>query len=197
MSKKIFTTFDVARICGVSPSSVIHWINRGQLSAYRTPGRHRRVQTSELLGFLKKFGMPVPRELTGAPAERKKVLIVDDDPQVANMLRKAFSKRDELFEPRAINDGIEALVLIGKWVPDLVVLDAVMPVVDGLKVCASLKSDPHTRHIRIIAITGKKIPDSSRQFLQKNTDAFFTKPFNVIELVDTAAKLLEVSEIPV
>lgn len=195
MRERTFTTFQVAEICGVAPSTVIHWVNRGQLSAYRTPGRHRRVQVSGLLIFLKKYGMPVPQELTGGPAERKKVLIVDDDAQVAGMVKKAFLRRSAFFEPRAVTDGIEALVLVGQWRPDLVVLDVVMPVVDGLKVCASLKSDPQTRHIRIIAITGKKISDSSRQFLQKNADAYFAKPFNVVELLETAARLLAVSEV--
>lgn len=188
--KKTFTTFQVAKICEVSPSTVIHWVNKGQLAAYRTPGRHRRIQTADLLKFLKRYGMPIPKGLSEGPTERKKVLIVDDDVQVANMIKKAFSRRSELFEARAVNDGIEALVLIGKWLPDLVVLDVVMPVIDGSKVCASLKSDPQTRHIRIIAVTGKKISDSQRQYLLGSADAYFTKPFDVVQMLETAARLL-------
>ncbi len=193
MAYKIFTTFHIARICGVSPSTVIHWINRGKLPAFRTPGGHRRVPASDLLNFLKRYGMPIPESLVGEE-EKKRVLIVDDEPQIAGMLRRAFAKASPRFEPRAVTDGVEALVLVGTWRPDLVVLDAVMPVVDGMRVCASLKADPQTRRIRIIAITGKKLSDSQRRFLQANTDAYFTKPFDLLELVRTAAGLLAVPE---
>ena len=192
MAEKAFTTFQVAKICGVFPTTVINWVNRGKLPAYKTPGRHRRIVVSDLLSFLRKYKMPVPEWLVQEGAERKRVLIVDDEPQVTRMLGKAFSKRSGL-EVRTVNDGIEALVLVGKWVPDLVVLDVVMPVVDGLRVCASLKSDPQTKNIRIIAISGKRLSDSSRQFLQRHADAYFTKPFDVMEMVDTALRLLGAS----
>lgn len=195
MPRKIFTSFQVAKLCGVSPSTVIHWVNIGSLPAFRTPGGHRRVQAQDLLEFVKKYKMPVPEELTGAGMPRKKVLIVDDEPAVAGMIKRAFSRKEELFEARAITDGIEALMVIGKWLPDLVVLDAVMPVVDGLRVCATLKNDPQTRHIKIIAITGKRLGDSDREFLQKNADAFYTKPLNIVELLQRAEELLALSEV--
>ncbi len=194
MDQKTFTTFQVAKIAAVFPTTVINWINKGKLPAHRTPGGHRRVQLADLLAFLRKYNMPIPAGLDTGVWERKKVLVVDDDPVVGTMLRKAFGKYPEFFDAREVRDGVEALVLIGKWMPDLVILDAVMPVVDGMRVCASLKADPQTSGIKIIAVTGKKLSDSQRQYLQSNTDGYFSKPLDLLQLLGTAARLLKLPE---
>ncbi|RLD16155.1 MAG: hypothetical protein DRI36_06100, partial [Caldiserica bacterium] len=60
MSEKTFTTFDIAKILDVYPSTVAKWIDKGELNAFTTPGGHRRVRKSDLVSFLKKHNIPVP-----------------------------------------------------------------------------------------------------------------------------------------
>ena len=75
-----------------------------------------------------------------------------------------------------IHNGIEALVAIGKQPPDLMVLDVVMPVVDGATVCATLRSHPEPRRIKILAVSGKKLTGRVTRFIRSKSDGFFRKP---------------------
>ncbi len=190
MSFKTYTTHEIAKFCDVYPSSVLHWINEGKLRAHVTPGGHRRVAREELIRFLKQFQMPIPAELR---AGRRRVLIVDDEPEMARMLEKIFRMHAEVFDVEASSSGIDALIKIGQSPPDLVVLDVVMPKMDGFQVCQILKTRPETRYVRIIALTGKKVPINEHKLDEHHIDAFFRKPFDVGQLLAKAARLLGVT----
>lgn len=190
MPEKTFTTYEIAKFCDVYPSTIINWIEEGKLKAHSTPGGHNRVTGADLLAFFKKFNMPVPPELRAA----KKVLIVDDDAELRRCLERAFQRRPDAFQPESCETGTEALIRIGRDLPDLVVLDIVLPGMDGIEVCRILKSKPDTRAIKIIGISGKKtMPVSQRK--EYAVDAFFQKPLDLVELLAKAAELLGV-ELP-
>jgi excisionase family DNA binding protein len=188
--KKTYTTFEVGEICGVYPTTVINWVNQDKLPAFVTPGGHRRIRREDLVTFLQKYNFPTPPELLGS---RRRVLIVDDEAACAQMMRRVFEAYPEQFEVIELHNGIEALVSIGRTPPDLVVLDVVMPIVDGGTVCSTLRGNPDTRSIRILAITGKKLPDRTARFIRANTDGLFQKPFKTEALLQRAADLLKVS----
>ena len=186
--KQFFTTFEVGDLCQVYHTTVINWINKGQLKAYTTPGRHRRIQRADLLAFMKKFNIRIP---PGFEKAHKTVLAIDDDPAVLRVLQRAFAGIHQL-RLQTTSNGVEALVLIGKSVPDLVILDIVMPEVDGYEVCRTLRSKPETKSIKIIVITGKKPSDEQGKFLKQNAEAVYSKPFSARALVDNVCTLLEV-----
>ena len=189
MPERTFTTHDIADICDVYPSSIINWINSGKLKSYSTPGGHHRVLREDLLRFLGSMGMPLPKELSERPM---RVLIVDDDPEVARMLTRAFARFGAKFETETCRNGVEALLSIGQAPPDLVVLDLILPKMDGLQVCRVLKAKPSTRDIRIIAISGKKPPFNEKRPSEAKIDAFFRKPLELPERLAAAAELLGV-----
>ena len=187
MSDETYTTHDIAKFCGVYPSSVVNWISGGRLKSYMTPGGHHRVTREDLLAFLTKFRIPIP----SAPASHPmRVLIVDDDVEIARILQRAFARRAEAFEIEVCHDGVEALIRIGQAPPDLVVLDVVLPKMDGGQVCRVLKSKAETRDIKIVAITGKKIPAMEKTLDAIKVDALFRKPLDVLALVTKAMELL-------
>jgi CheY-like chemotaxis protein len=192
MVERTYTTHDIAKFCDVYPSSVSNWIGSGKLkSAYSTPGGHHRFTLKDLLVFFKEFGIPVPSELSSRPM---RVLIVDDDPEVTRVIQRAFARRAETFEAEVCHTGIEALIRIGQAPPDLVILDIVLPKMDGMQVCRVLKSKPETQGIKIIAISGsKKIPFNEKKPHEAKIDAFFRKPLDLLELLDKSAELLAVS----
>ena len=192
MGKQTYTTYEVGEFCGVYPTTVINWIKEKRLSAYVTPGGHRRIRREDLVGFLREYGFPMPPELGG---ERRKVLIVDDDEGFARMLAKAF-KRTGAVEVACSTNGVEALVEIGRKPPDLVVLDVVMPVVDGPTVCATLRSHEETKNLKIIGVTGKRLPGSAESALRKRCDAFFRKPLDASALVARALELVSARAAP-
>lgn len=189
MPARTYTTHDIARYCDVYPSSVMNWINDGKLKTYRTVGGHHRVTRQDLVAFLNGLGIPLPPELARASGPR--VLIVDDDAGVARVLRRAFARHPARFRVESCGDGVEALIRIGHEPPDLVVLDVVLPKMDGIRVCEAIKKNESTRGVKIVAISGKKTLDGRRPEDALKVDAFFRKPFVLAELVAKAAQLLE------
>ncbi len=193
-TKRFYTTADASRMCGVFPTTVIKWIKDGRLKASVTPGGHRRIIREDLVRFIRQCGYPMPAELA---SPQKRILIVDDDPAVCRMLQRAFRDYPHLLRVEALTSGIDALVAMGKNPPDLAILDVVMPVVDGAKLCASLKANPATRGVKIVAITGKRLPEAKQRFIEDNSDAFLRKPLSIPELKAKAAELLGVTLTPV
>lgn len=185
MADKTFTTYEIAKFCDVYPSTIINWIEEGKLKAHSTPGGHNRVTGPDLLAFFKKFDMPIPPELQAA----RRVLIVDDDVEVRRCLIRAFQRHPGLFRPEACGSGIEALLKIGIDRPDLVVLDIVLPGMDGIEVCRIMKAKPDTRGIKIVGISGER-PMSEAKRKEYAVDAFFRKPLDLVELTAKAAELL-------
>src|SRR6185369_15954578 len=85
---RAFTTFEVAKICGVFHTTVINWVNKGKLKAHSTPGGHRRIQLPDLIAFMTQFDMPIPGDLH---QRARRILIVEDDPSVQRMLQRTLS----------------------------------------------------------------------------------------------------------
>jgi len=192
MIERTYTTHDIARFCSVYPSSVMRWINEGKLQAYATPGGHQRVSRERLLAFLREFKIPIPPEVE---SPQKRVLIVDDEVEITRILQRAFARRPKDFKTEVCHDGVEALIRIGEEPPDLVILDIVLPKMDGIQVCRVLKATEHTRAIKIVVISGKKLPFSEKKLDEVKVDAFFRKPLELSALVARCAELLRV-ELP-
>jgi excisionase family DNA binding protein len=175
----------------VRPTTVIKWANQSRIKAYTTPGGHRRVRESDLMAFLKKYGIPIPSELAGGG--RKKILIVEDEQDIGQLLVRTFQKASNTEDIQWVKDGVEGLLAVGQSTPDLVILDVEMPLVDGARVLATLRSDAKTKEIKIIGITGKKLDDEKLRYMREHTDAFYFKPFKVSDLVEKALGLLNIT----
>lgn len=122
-----FGTLDVARLLGVSAMTVVRWIDKGVIRAFRTPGNHRRILRDDLRHFIRKMGFPMPRELAG---DKWKVLAVDDEPDVLDVLVRAFEGHADI-EMYSACDGVTALIEVGRVRPDLLLLDIVLPGMNG------------------------------------------------------------------
>ena len=186
-NRDAYGTVEIARLLDVSPATAVNWIRAGKLRAWRTPGGHRRVPRAELLRFLRKNKMPVPEELCDQP---RRVLVVDDDPGVRRVLLAAF---DEIaakavpdgIEVRFAEDGIAGLIDVGFFRPDVLVLDIVLPGMDGYEVCRRIRSYPDFRPL-ILAISGQRSPEVEKRILEAGADAFFPKPLDLEELLRVA-----------
>ena len=183
--KIVFTTHEVSKLLQVNPRSVINWIEQDLLTSYRTPGGHRRIRREDLLAFLRRHEIPVPPALT---AEKFKVLIVEDEDDIVKIL-KSFFDRQGVYEVTAASDGISALIEIGRSHPDLLVLDILIPGVDGLEVCRRIKEDPQNR-TAIIAVSGQ--PEVEHRILQAGADCFMAKPMDLDRLLEESKRLLRI-----
>jgi excisionase family DNA binding protein len=193
MASQVFTTFDVAKLCGVFHTTVINWANKGKIKAYVTPGGHRRILLKDLVDFMTRFDIPVPEDLSRLC---KKVLIVDDDASVQRMILRALAPLLPNIETKCCSSGLEALMIIGKESPDLLVLDIRIPQVNGLEVCKLLRTYEQTKPIKIIAITGEALLPEDKSYLKSHVDAFFQKPLPTAEIREKVRGLLELEESP-
>ena len=178
MTKKaVFTTFEAAKLCHVSPLSIINWVNAGRLPAFRTPGGHRRIRREDLLLFMRDNGLPIPEEMQQGSG-RRKVLIVDDEPSIRELLAEHLSTRNSPYEVSTAADGFEAGRLVATFRPDVVLLDLRMPGVDGFQICRTIKADPGTASTVVIAMTGYYSPETEARVLECGAVRCFAKPLD-------------------
>jgi excisionase family DNA binding protein len=184
-TKSIYTTHEVSRLLHVNPRSVINWIEQNLLPSYRTPGGHRRIRHEDLIAFLRKHQIPTPSSLLDG---KFSVMIVDDDNDIVELL-KSFLQRQGSYEISSANDGITALLEVGRAKPDLLILDVMIPGVDGVEVCRRIKADSSNKTI-IIAVSGTS--EKEKKVVQAGADVFMLKPIDLDKLYSEARRLLRV-----
>lgn len=165
------TTRQAAAHCRVSIPTLRRWIRAGDLHAYLTPGGHRRIDLDEFQRFLAAQGRPPYPDGAGA---RTRLLIVDDEPLVVAMLVDLLSGGP--FTVETATDGYEALVKVGTFRPAVIILDAVLPGLDGVEACRCLRRLPETRDIRILGVTGH--PSVAPVLRGAGADACVSKPLD-------------------
>jgi excisionase family DNA binding protein len=174
--KPVFTTFEAAKLCHVSPLSIINWVNAGRLSAFRTPGGHRRIRREDLVMFMRENGLPLPDELKQGSG-RRKVLVVDDEASICELIAEHLSSRPEKpCEVSTASDGFEAGRLVATFRPEVVILDLRMPGLDGFQVCKTIKADPETAATMVVAMTGYHTPETEARILECGAIRCFAKP---------------------
>jgi len=115
------------------------------------------------------------------PLSHPSVLIVDDEPDLRSVLR--FGLEAESFEVLEAADGEEGLRLACDSLPDLIVLDLMLPRMDGYKVCRALKFDDRYRHIPVIILSARSGETDRRLAMELGADVFVTKPYDMKDLV--------------
>lgn len=125
-------------------------------------------------------------------AVKRNILVVDDEPEVVELVE--FNLRQAGFEVITAGAGEEALHLIRGANPHLVVLDVMMPGLDGLEVCRLLRRDPATSAIPVIMLTARASEADRIRGLEWGADDYVVKPFSVRELILRVEKLLERSQ---
>ncbi len=188
--KLVFTTFEAAKLCHVSPLSIINWVNAGKLPAFRTPGGHRRIRRDDLVRFMKESGIPVPeaiREGSGRP----KVLVVDDEPSIRRVLEEYLTSRPNPYAVSTAADGFEAGRLVASFRPDVVLLDLRMPGLDGFQVCRTIKADAEGAGVIVIAMTGYHTPETEQKILECGALRCVAKPIEPSALATLIDDLVE------
>lgn len=117
------------------------------------------------------------------------VLIVDDNPLNLKLVHVVL--KAEGYEARTATDAEEALVVLGSWRPQLVLMDLQMPGMDGLELTRTLKADPATRGIRILALTAFAMKGDDQKALAAGCDGYIAKPVDVKTLPGYVARFVE------
>ncbi len=189
--KTVFTTGEAAKICKVSQQTIIRCFDSGQLRGFRVPGsRFRRIPRDILFRFMKENGIPTDALESG----RRKALIVDDDEELVELIRDAL-EADGRFEIRVANNGFDAGMMVKEYHPDIIVLDVMLPDINGKEVCQRVRSDPNLDDVKIICISGMVEQDKIEDLKASGANEFVQKPFEVDHLVDRICQLLDVEPV--
>ena len=189
-TKTVFTTGEAAKVCKVSQQTIIRCFDNGTLKGFRVPGsRFRRIPRDQLYAFMKDNGIPTDALESG----KRKVLVVDDDEELVELLLDVFEK-DGRFETKKANNGFDAGMLVKEFRPDLVVLDVMLPDINGKEVCQRVRSDSSLEAVKIICISGMVEQDKIADLRNSGADDFMAKPFTVDKLIERACELLEMEK---
>jgi excisionase family DNA binding protein len=186
--KTVFTTGEAAKICKVSQQTIIRCFDNGQLKGFRVPGsRFRRIPREALYKFMRDNGIPTDALESG----KRKVLLVDDDVELVELMNK-FLDEDGRFEVRIASNGFDAGLMVKEYRPDIIVLDVMLPDINGKEVCHRIRADSTLEDVRILCISGMIEEDKVQELRLAGADKFLHKPFDVEELIDEMCALLEI-----
>ena len=186
--KTVYTTGEAARICKVSQQTIIRCFDSGQLKGFRVPGsKFRRIPRDILYKFMKENGIPTDALESG----KRKALLVDDDTELVELIRDHL-EADGRFEVRVANNGFEAGMMVKEYHPDVVVLDVMLPDINGKEVCQRIRGDANLSDVRVICISGMVEEDKISELLAAGANEFLQKPFELDQLVETMFRQLEV-----
>ena len=185
--KDLFTTGEAAEICKVSQQTIIRCFDAGRLEGFRVPGsKFRRIPRKNLVRFMQDNNIPLDTIESG----KRKILIVDDDSEIVELLEDVL-ERDGRFEIKTASSGYEAVMATEKFRPELILLDYMLPDVNGNVVCQAIRRNPEFENIKIIIISGVVKQDEIAQLLKSGAEDFVRKPFNITELTDKISAVLQ------
>lgn len=185
---EILTVSQASKYCNVSSKTIINWIEAGHLKAYKTVGGHRRIKKEDLDQFLRDKGMPLPEE--PKKEERKRILVVDDDKIIVETIVQSLEEDEFGYEMISASDGFEAGLQVSHFKPDLLILDIMMPDINGYEVCQKVKSNPESKDTKIIVLSAYLNDEAFKQMKDYGADACFSKPLPLEQLKFEVAKLL-------
>ncbi len=186
--EKVMTVYEASKYCNVSSKTIINWVDSGHIKAYKTVGGHRRINKSDLEAFMKNQGIPIPDE--NEDESRKKILVVDDDPIIVETIVLALEEDEHGYEVISASDGFEAGLQVSHFLPDLLILDIMMPDIKGFEVCKSIKFNEQTRHIKIIVLSAYLDDEKFSKMKEFGADVCFSKPLPLPQLKEEVARLL-------
>ncbi|HOW27990.1 MAG TPA: response regulator [Elusimicrobiota bacterium] len=194
---------DIAEKANVLPSTIRHYTDLGLLQhVATTEGGHRLYHESETLLQLARIkrlashGMSLPEikaSLSGNGI--KKVLVVDDEPEVGEFVEDLLKDRFKM-EVKIARDGFTAGRVLAEYVPDLVVLDLMLPGIDGFEVCKQIRADANLMGVKILAVTGYDTSENAQRIMSAGADMMLSKPLETHDVLKAVQQLLNLETLP-
>ena len=200
--KDVLTTGEVAKYCGVNFRTVIRWIEKGYIDAYKLPGRgDNRVPVAALIDFLEKNKMPVPDSLSTTvdriePIQENsnkqnqtklRVLVVEDEALMAKSIARTIKR--EGYDVKIASTGFEAGIQLASYQPQLITLDLQMPGMNGRDVLEALRANPDYQNIKVLVVSAAtKV--KMLEVMALGVDDVLEKPFKSEELRDKLHRLI-------
>jgi len=200
--KEALTTGEVAKYCSVNFRTVIRWIEKGYIDAYKLPGRgDNRVPIAALIAFMNKNNMPIPAALSETlveevkqatpvvPSEKSRVLIIEDEELMSKSMARTIKRAG--YEVQIASNGIEAGIQLERYRPMLITLDLQMPGMSGFEVLEALRANDSYQHIKVLVVSAAT-KMKMLEVMELGVDDLLEKPFKSEALADKLLTLLPV-----
>ncbi|MFZ5549596.1 MAG: excisionase family DNA-binding protein [Pseudomonadota bacterium] len=160
-----YTTIEAAKVLGMAVRSVQLMADRGELEAWKTSGGHRRISRESVHRWLESRGGPTPQMPPTAPSPpqpssapqkagaAQRVLLIEDSTHYQNLLRLLLAQRFPQVELHVAADGIAGLAMAGRLEPDVLIVDILLPGIDGATLITGLRSHDAFRKTKLLVIT--------------------------------------------
>ena len=179
-----YSTTEVAELLDVAVRTVQLWVERGVLNAWKTPGGHRRIDAASVRKLLDER-----QRATAGSASR--IVIVEDQPEQAELLRLCVAAVIPSAEIQVVRNGVAAMLAIGREPPGLLLLDLLMPQMDGFEVLRELSRDRDLKQMRIVVVSALSDEDiGNRGGLPDCVAGVLNKPIDFNQLKHTLQKVL-------
>jgi len=191
---------EMAQKADVLVSTIRYYTDIGLLkAASTTEGGHRLYEETPTLDRLNKIkrmvskGLTLPEIQTHIEEEvsTKKILVVDDEPEVVEFIKDLLADQFS-HQLQSAYDGFTAGRLVQVFAPDLVILDLLLPGVDGFQVCKMIREDPEMSRTKILAVTGYDSEDIRQKIIDSGADDYLGKPLEFQTTLDMIRRLLEI-----
>lgn len=159
MPNQTYTTIEAAALMGVAVRSVQLMVDRGELEAWKTSGGHRRISRESVHRWIaSRQGTPIPP--TAAPTAAvapgravQRVLLIEDSVHYQNLVRLLMAQKFPQVELHVADEAIAGLAMAGRLEPDVLLVDILLPGIDGATLITSLRSNPQFRSSRLLVVT--------------------------------------------
>lgn len=172
---ELLTPSELARRLRVSPVTLRKWADKGLIQSQVTLGGHRRYPVGEVERLLQSRKQPGNLQL--------RILIVDDDPFISAVLQEFLCSQGDSVAVDVAGDGFAAGQKLVTFKPGIILLDLMMPGLDGFEVCRKIKGDPATAQIRVIAMTGYPSQENIQRILSAGAEVCLLKPVDTSQLL--------------
>lgn len=186
--KGIYTPSEAAFLCGMNLEQFMPRITSGSLPSFPILERHIRIRHKDLQEYIEREGIVPPHEWRGQPVNYK-VLLVEDDPDLLELISEVL-KDESYIDVRAEDNGFTAGLQIAGWKPDLILLDFLMPGINGFGLCRKLRNRSETSDLPIMAVTALNSIEDKRLIFESGASDFLGKPFHSDDLIRKVRVLL-------
>jgi len=195
------TTRSVARQLGLAVRSVQLMVDRGELEAWRTPGGHRRiarqsVQKWQAHGSDDRADFIPSQAAALASAKNGSVLLIEDSIHFQNLVKLLLKQEFPDVALHVAGDGIVGLAMAGQLQPDVLIIDILLPSIDGATLITTLRSHPQFKNNHLIVLTSLDVPQLGPYSFALSGVPVVHKPHMVTDLPPLLASLLKASRTP-
>jgi len=194
---------EIAKRAGVLPSKIRYYTDQGLIKIKgQTQGGHRLYDEFSTLQKLKKIeflcgkGMTIEgiRNELSKGIQNKKVLVIDDEPEIGQLINDLMEAKLPGSETKIAYNGFIAGRIVAEYMPDLIILDIMLPGVNGFEVCKEIRKIPHMNGVKILAVTGFDTPENRQKIMESGADDYLTKPMDVDVLTEKIFTLLNLEK---